>query len=42
MAIHFEERFASHPSDVKHYDTQQLRDHFLVEKVMEADQIHLV
>jgi 4-deoxy-L-threo-5-hexosulose-uronate ketol-isomerase len=42
MAINFEERFASHPSDVKHYDTQQLRDHFLVEKVMEADQIHLV
>ncbi len=42
MAINFEERFASHPSDVKHYDTQQLRNHFLVEKVMEADQINLV
>ena len=42
MAIHFEERFASHPSDVKHYDTRQLREHFLIEKVMEADQIHLV
>lgn len=42
MSIHFEERFASHPSDVKHYDTQQLRDHFLIEKVMEADQINLV
>jgi len=42
MNIHFEERFASHPSDVKHYDTQQLRDHFLVEKVMEADRINLV
>ena len=42
MTIHFEERFASHPSDVKHYDTTQLRDHFLIEKVMEADQIHLV
>jgi 4-deoxy-L-threo-5-hexosulose-uronate ketol-isomerase len=42
MTIHFEERFASHPSDVKHYDTKQLREHFLVEKVMEADQIHLV
>ena len=42
MSIHFEERFASHPSDVKHYDTQQLRDHFLIETVMEADQIHLV
>ena len=42
MTINFEERFASHPSDVKHYDTQQLRDHFLVEKVMEADKINLV
>ena len=42
MSINFEERFASHPSDVKHYDTQQLRDHFLVEKVMEADNINLV
>jgi 4-deoxy-L-threo-5-hexosulose-uronate ketol-isomerase len=42
MPIHYEERFASHPSDVKHYDTQQLRDNFLIEKVMEADQIHLV
>jgi 4-deoxy-L-threo-5-hexosulose-uronate ketol-isomerase len=42
MTIHFEERFASHPSDVKHYDTKQLREHFLIEKVMEADQIHLV
>lgn len=42
MTIHFEERFASHPSDVKHYDTQQLREHFLIEKLMEADKIHLV
>ena len=42
MTIHFEERFASHPSDVKKYDTTQLREHFLIERVMEADQIHLV
>lgn len=42
MSIHFEERYAAHPSDVKHYDTQQLRDHFLIGKIMEADQIHLV
>ncbi len=40
--IHFHERFASHPSDVKKYDTNQLREHFLIEKVMEDDQIHLV
>jgi len=42
MSIHFEERFASHPSDVKKYDTAVIRKHFLIEKVMEADQIHLV
>lgn len=42
MTIHFEERFAAHPSDVKHYDTKQLREHFLVEKVMEPDRIRLV
>lgn len=42
MSIQFEERFASHPSDVKHYDTNQLREHFLIEKVMEADKIRLV
>jgi len=42
MSIQFEERFASHPSDVKHYDTTQLREHFLIEKVMEADKINLV
>lgn len=42
MTIRFEERFASHPSDVKHYDTNQLREHFLIEKVMEADNINLV
>jgi 4-deoxy-L-threo-5-hexosulose-uronate ketol-isomerase len=42
MSIHFEERFASHPSDVKNYDTKQLREHFLIEKVMEADRVNLV
>jgi 4-deoxy-L-threo-5-hexosulose-uronate ketol-isomerase len=42
MSIVFEERFASHPSDAKKYDTTQLREHFLIEKVMESDQIRLV
>ncbi len=42
MSIYFEERFTSHPSDVKHYDTKQLREHFLIEKVMEAGKIRLV
>ena len=42
MSVIYEERFASHPDDVKKYDTAQLREHFLIEKVMENDQIHLV
>ena len=42
MSIIFEERFAAHYSDVKKYDTTQLREHFLIEKVMEEDKIRLV
>ena len=42
MTIHYEERFASHPADVKQYDTQKLRQHFLIEKLMVADTIQLV
>ena len=36
MSIIFEERFAAHPKDVKKYDTAQLRESFLIEKVMES------
>ena len=32
---------ACHPDDVKHYDTERLRSHFLMEKVMENDKIIL-
>ena len=32
---------ACHPEDVKHYDTKTLRNRFVMEKVMEADKIHL-
>ena len=32
---------ACHPQDVKHYDTKTLRERFVMEKVMEADKIHL-
>lgn len=42
MKIIFEERFAAHYSDVKKYDTTQLREHFLIEKLMEDDTIRLV
>lgn len=42
MSIIYEERFAAHYSDVKKYDTTALREHFLIEKVMEDDKIRLV
>ena len=32
---------ACHPDDVKHYDTEQLRSHFMMPKVMEQDKINL-
>lgn len=32
---------ACHPADVKHYDTQTIRDRFVMEKVMAADEINL-
>ena len=32
---------ACHPEDVKHYDTKTLRDRFVMEKVMAADEINL-
>lgn len=32
---------ACHPEDVKHYDTETLRERFVMEKVMVADQINL-
>ena len=35
-------RYASHPDDVKCYDTEKLRRAFLIEKVFEKDEISLV
>ena len=42
MKINCEVRYASHPDDVKQYDTTRLRQHFLVENLMVADQINMV
>lgn len=33
----FTQRYATHPDDVKHYDTEQLRQHFLLDNLMQAD-----
>ena len=32
-------RYANHPDDSKKYDTQELRKHYLIEKIFEADEI---
>ena len=35
-------RYANHPDDSKHYTTEELRKHYLMEKVFEPDDILLV
>lgn len=40
--INFEVRYASHPEDVKHYDTERLRKEFLIEKIFGEDEINMV
>lgn len=35
-------RYAHHPKDAKHYTTQELREHFLIPTVFEADTVKLV
>ncbi|WP_041522363.1 5-dehydro-4-deoxy-D-glucuronate isomerase [Gilvimarinus agarilyticus] len=37
-----EERFAVHLDDYKHYDTDKIRKHFLIEKVFAADEVLFV
>ena len=38
----YELRYATHPEDVKHYDTQTLRSRFVVEKLFSPDSVNLV
>ena len=40
--IEYSERLASHPRDVKHYDTEALRQEFLIENLFEDDKVKLV
>ena len=37
-----ETRYSNHPDDVKHYTTEELRHHFLIEKVFLEDEVNLV
>lgn len=39
MRTAIEERWGTHPDDVKHYDTARLRKEFLVEKLFEVDTV---
>jgi 4-deoxy-L-threo-5-hexosulose-uronate ketol-isomerase len=38
----YQVRHASHPSDVKNYDTQKLREHFLFENVMKNNEVNMI
>ena len=40
--INYTERFASHPDDVRNYDTSALRKHFLVDKLFQENEINMV
>ena len=41
MRTAIEERWGSHPDDVKHYDTARLRREFLIERVFEVDAVQM-
>ncbi len=41
MKTQIEERWGTHPNDVKNYDTTQLRKEFLVEKIFELDSVNM-
>ena len=42
MKINYQIRYASHPMDVKHYETSKLREHFVIDKLFAKDEINLV
>jgi len=42
MTTNFEIRYAAHYNDVKHYDTEKLREHFLVTNLFSKDSINMV
>ena len=42
MNTTIEERWGTHPNDVKHYDTAKLRKEFLVEKILAPDEVRMV
>ena len=42
MKTNYEIRYAAHPEDAKHYDTQRIRRDFLIEKVFAPDEVNMI
>ncbi|HHJ09355.1 MAG TPA: 5-dehydro-4-deoxy-D-glucuronate isomerase [Bacteroidetes bacterium] len=42
MATHYELRYATHPGDAVAYDTQRLRKEYLVDNIMESNEVRMV
>ena len=42
MRTNYELRYAAHPDDARHYDTQRLRRDFLVERLFADDEVQMV
>ncbi len=42
MKTNCEVRYASHPEDVKHYDTARIREHYHIPTVFTADEVNMV
>lgn len=42
MKTNYELRYASHPNDAKHYETERLRKDFLINKLFTPDEVNMV
>jgi 4-deoxy-L-threo-5-hexosulose-uronate ketol-isomerase len=42
MATNYEIRYSNHPEDAKHYDTERIRKDFLVQNLMNPDDVNMV
>ena len=42
MKTNYQLRYASHPADAKHYDTERLRREFLINPIFTADEVNMV
>lgn len=42
MKTNYQLRYASHPEDAKHYDTERIRKEFLIETIFAADEVNMV